>query len=143
MVKVDVKVKIRLDLGKAFRTTRSQSIAGMERACLWVEGEVKRSFKPGTGRIYRRGGKAHQASAPGQPPAVDTGRLRSSITHDVRIERGGVIGRVGTNVEYAPHLELGTSRMAARPFLRPAVFNNREEIVQQFVTGARSAGGSK
>lgn len=52
---------------------------------------------------------------------VDTGRLRSSITHEMGTEGGDLVGRVGTNVEYARHQELGTSRMAAQPFLRPAL----------------------
>ena len=47
---------------------------------------------------------------------VDTGRLRNSITHVVDAEAA----YVGTNVEYAPYVELGTSRMRARPFLKPA-----------------------
>ncbi len=33
---------------------------------------------------------------------------------------------IGTNVEYAPYVELGTSRMAARPFLRPAATEHGE-----------------
>lgn len=37
---------------------------------------------------------------------------------------------VGTNVEYAPYQELGTEKMDARPFLRPAFENFREEIKQ-------------
>lgn len=54
---------------------------------------------------------------------VDTGRLRSSITHDpdLRRDEQGLYGVVGTNVEYAPHVEFGTSRMRAQPFLRPAL----------------------
>lgn len=39
---------------------------------------------------------------------VDTGRLRSSITPDVRVEGKRVIGVVGSNVLYAPYLETGT-----------------------------------
>lgn len=35
---------------------------------------------------------------------------------------------IGTNVEYAPHVELGTIKMAAKPYLRPAV----EEARRQF-----------
>lgn len=52
---------------------------------------------------------------------VDTGRLRSSITHEVYSDGHGVVGRVGTNVDYAPFVELGTSHMAAQPFLRPSL----------------------
>ena len=47
---------------------------------------------------------------------VDTGRLRNSISH----ARDDDAAYIGTNVEYAPYVELGTSRMKARPFLRPA-----------------------
>ena len=43
---------------------------------------------------------------------------------------GEITVYVGTNVEYAPYNELGTVKMDARPFLRPAFENNREEIQQ-------------
>lgn len=49
---------------------------------------------------------------------VDTGNLRGSITHEVDTADNAVY--IGTNVEYAPHVELGTSRQKAQPFLRPA-----------------------
>lgn len=39
---------------------------------------------------------------------VDTGRLRNSITHVVSDGEDAVY--IGTNVEYAPYVELGTSR---------------------------------
>ena len=48
---------------------------------------------------------------------VDTGRLRNSISWAVLDDSV----YIGTNVEYAPYVELGTSKMAARPYLRPAV----------------------
>lgn len=35
---------------------------------------------------------------------------------------------VGTNVEYAPYQELGTSKMDAQPFLRPAVERNKDHL---------------
>lgn len=49
---------------------------------------------------------------------VDTGNLRNSITHAVESAEDAVY--IGTNVEYAPYVELGTSRQKAQPFLRPA-----------------------
>ena len=49
---------------------------------------------------------------------VDTGNLRNSITHAVEGSEDAVY--VGTNVEYAPYVEMGTRRTAAQPFLRPA-----------------------
>ena len=69
------------------------------------------------GRTYRRGrGRTHTASVAGSPPAVDTGTLRASM----RQERSGKLERtVYTGVEYAEYLELGTPKVAARPFLGP------------------------
>lgn len=52
---------------------------------------------------------------------VDTGRLRSSITNEIGQDGEGLVAVVGTNVEYAPYIELGTSKMAAQPFLLPAL----------------------
>lgn len=52
---------------------------------------------------------------------VDTGRLRSSITHGMASDARGIYGWVGTDVEYGKYVEMGTSRMAAQPFLRPAL----------------------
>lgn len=39
---------------------------------------------------------------------VNNGRLRSSITQEVRSEQSGPVGRVGTNVEYALFVHEGT-----------------------------------
>lgn len=58
--------------------------------------------------------------------AVDTGRLRASISH-ASDENSAYIG---TNVEYAPYVELGTRKMAARPFLKNAVANYTGEYKQ-------------
>lgn len=49
---------------------------------------------------------------------VDTGRLRNSITHIVDEGTRHVI--IGTNVEYAPYVELGTRHQEKQPFLKPA-----------------------
>jgi HK97 gp10 family phage protein len=97
--------------------------------------------QPGSGRFYarRKGGgavakalnaggdvgavgkgvtKVHRASAPGEPPAPDTGTLKRSAF----IESAGPnTVRVGVATEYAIPLEYGTPRMAPRPFMRPAL----------------------
>ena len=77
------------------------------------------------------GGKAESYAKKACP--VDTGRLRNSITHAQMDENTEVIG---TNVEYAPFVELGTAKMKARPFLRPAAENHMPEykfILEQFM----------
>jgi HK97 gp10 family phage protein len=66
-----------------------------------------------------------EASAKLNAP-VDTGNLRASITTDVQ----GLQGEVGTNVEYAAYMELGTSKMKAHPYLYPALAENKDKIVK-------------
>ena len=56
---------------------------------------------------------------------VDTGRLRNSITNAVEVGEQSVY--IGSNVEYAAFVELGTSRMKARPYLKPAATEHTAE----------------
>lgn len=62
---------------------------------------------------------------------VDTGRLQGSIQYEVK-ENDGM---VGTNVEYAPYVHEGTSRMRGRPFLRDAGEKNKGKITELFKEG--------
>ncbi len=48
---------------------------------------------------------------------VDTGNLKNSIQTTMENDLTAI---VGTHVEYAPYVEYGTHRMAARPYLGPA-----------------------
>lgn len=95
---------------------------------------------PKTGRVYRRRSIEHQASAPGEPPASDTGRLVQSVTTDYG--DGGYAGTVTFRTAYAAALEYGTERMEPRPYARPAVANKRREIIDDLVAsvgrGARA-----
>lgn len=59
---------------------------------------------------------------------VDTGNLRGSITHEV--DAGEKAVYIGTNVEYAPYVELGTSKQKAQPFLRPAATEHGDQYRQ-------------
>lgn len=56
---------------------------------------------------------------------VDTGRLRNSITNAIDTEANAVY--IGTNVEYGPYVELGTSRRNPHPYLRPAAADHADE----------------
>ena len=69
--------------------------------------------------ITRRTLKVERAAKRLAP--VDTGRLRSSITHTVEADGQGVVGIVGSDVEYAPHQEFGTRYQPGTPFLLPAL----------------------
>lgn len=72
-------------------------------------------------------GKGHVASLPGQPPNEDTGHLRSNIevtqAAPLRVE-------VSSNARYSAALEVGSSKMAARPFMQPAAARTRKEITE-------------
>lgn len=95
---------------------------------------------PKTGRLYkRRGGKMHQASAPGEPPASDYGRLVNSIRTDYDLQAS--IGTVTASTKYAAGLEFGTARMAARPFMRTALSNRHKEIIAGIQGAVRAALG--
>lgn len=88
------------------------------------------TFKSG-GKIYSNfdtgGSLPHQASAPGAPPAMETGKLLGSVGHRIGTD-GTVYGIVGTPEMYGRYLELGTHRedgtvgLLPRPWLRPALY---------------------
>lgn len=72
-----------------------------------------------------RGALNVQAGAKRRCP-VKTGRLRNSIA--VEMIGSGMEAHVGTNVHYAPMVEFGTRRMAARPYLFPALEEERPKL---------------
>ena len=61
---------------------------------------------------------SHQASAPGEMPAIDTGALAASIQTDVQKTKGTVY----TNMEYSEYMEWGApaAGIEPRPFMTPA-----------------------
>ena len=87
---------------------------------------------------------------------VDTGLLRGSVSFSAD---GGAVEKiespatakdgvhvsnkneavVGTNVEYAPYQEYGTSKMSAKEFLRPALDENVNEISNRMKETYRAA----
>ena len=88
-------------------------------------------------------GENHVPSAPGEPPNYDSGVLSNNIettqTGPLRVE-------VSSNAPYSAALEYGTSRMAERPYMRPAVAKRRKEVthlVRQAVSSVvRSSKGA-
>jgi HK97 gp10 family phage protein len=103
----------------------------------YLKDTVKKSFRDEkSGRIYsiRVNGRIipHQASAPGEAPAILTGKLDRSIETktsgytDLRFSAGG------GDVNYAGYLEEGTSKMEPRPYMRPAVDKNEGVTVNSF-----------
>jgi hypothetical protein len=143
--------KISIDLEKIAKAVDAAALEGLNAIQIALSATVRKVLsQPGTGRIYRigKGRKTgrnlrargfHRASAPGNPPAVDTNRLRSSwsisagnvtpgnsktakegyVTASRRPDR--VVLAYGSAVVYARRLEFGGGRIAARPYLAPAV----------------------
>lgn len=69
-------------------------------------------------------GAGHIPSAPGEAPNNDSGRLAGSIeTNDT----GRLEVTVSADSGYASVLEFGSSKMAPRPFMRPARDKKRKE----------------
>lgn len=70
-------------------------------------------------------GKGHVASAPGEAPNWDTGELANKI---VTRKSGRMSAQTAAYADHAAPLELGTSKMAARPFMSPAAKNTRKAV---------------
>jgi HK97 gp10 family phage protein len=100
---------------------------GVERARLAVESTAKKLIQrgPKSGEVYQKYNprRKHKASSPGQPPATDTGTLVNSIES----KRDGLIAVVWTEKAYGKYLEFGTRDIEARPWLTPAVEQNKEK----------------
>lgn len=61
-------------------------------------------------------------------PNVITGRLRNSIEYKLGSNVGSNIKvYIGTNVSYAPFVELGTRKSPAYPFLKPSALEHADE----------------
>lgn len=127
-------IEYRDNTNKILELFKSAKTRGLEAIGLAAEGQAKKEIK------YQE--------------AIDTGRLRNSITYALagkeahiktyKASKGGK-GRktyhydgvaegekgsavyIGTNVEYAPYVELGTVNMDPRPFLRPAAEENADK----------------
>ena len=106
-------------------------------------------------RAMQRIGLTMQDVAQGRVP-VDTGHLKSSITHEETNSRLEYRVAVGSNVEYAPYVEYGTGDTGAsspggqwygdhpsgvthtagwpgqraQPYLRPAVYDMQDTYVE-------------
>lgn len=94
-----------------------------------VEKEAQRLIKDGD-----QSGAAHVVSAPGQPPNREWGGLDESIETNLVGPRRA---EVSANAPYAVALEFGTSKMAARPYMAPALANKRQEVVETIAAGVR------
>jgi HK97 gp10 family phage protein len=78
---------------------------------------ILRGQKSGTEYQKYSPKRKHRASAPGQAPATDTGRLAGSIAANIDGKKAEIVA----NAEYAAWLEFGTQEIKPRPFMFPAM----------------------
>lgn len=89
-----------------------------------IRAEAHRSISAGS-----VSGKNHVASKPGEPPNRDTGVLQANIETQFV---GPLTAEVSSNAPYSAPLEFGSSKMAARPFMRPARDKSEPTIQRLF-----------
>ncbi len=123
-IKVDIEDHVTEALKRFSYTQQTEVDHAIRDSVYLLEAEVKKKLSRGGrgGRLYKNG--RSQRSAPGEPPKTDSGRLVGSISHSFSF----LYAEVGAGVHYAGYLELGTSKMAARPYLAPTLAENEDKI---------------
>lgn len=122
------KVKMKLNVSQPYKKSTDKAITTHENGKVTDRKERQRTNKG----IYFYG---MNPSAPGEPPHKLTGHLQRSITYRMSPDRMQAF--VGSNLAYAGHLELGTSKMAARPFLRPTLAEEQAPLSNIVTTGKK------
>lgn len=113
-----------MKLDKVTADAKRELAAALYLGGLKIEENAKGSIAEGgkSGKAYKRGNRTHIASAAGEAPATDYGRLVTSFNVSAKARGLQVdITSGGGAVAYAVDLEFGTSKMAARPFMKPAL----------------------
>lgn len=84
------------------------------------------------GKAVMAGAFVFEAAAKMKTP-IDTGNLVNSInTELISSDETSAFAEVGTGVEYAEHVEFGTSKMPAQPYMRPA-YDETEATIQETI----------
>lgn len=134
----DVKIDVKLNLAEFVKVTDAAASRVIRAFTMRTVERMKAAFKlPKSGRVYRvsRTGRPHQASAPGEAPAILTGFLQNSILTTFPTAREGVIA---IGAAYAPYLEYGTRRgnkIKPRPYIAPAIKETIAEFKKPGIIG--------
>jgi len=89
-----------------------------------------RSISAGSASGRKTKKHRHVASKPGDPPHRDSGVLQDHIE---TTNPKPFVGRVTSSAPYSDALEFGTSKMEARPFMRPAREKTREPAREMLI----------
>lgn len=89
-----------------------------------------------TKAVMRAQGRRTRVSDPEAKAGVPvrTGALQASIQKEVSQKSNSVVGRIFTKSPYAAFIEFGTSKMPARPFMRPALELAQDALKLMFKT---------
>lgn len=100
----------------------------IKRIAIEIRNTAVTNIQHGTrhGKIYKRRSISHQASAPGEWPKSDTGRLAASIRTDFKF----LEAEIGSDVNYSQYLETGTRYMKARPWLQRSFDINHDNFTE-------------
>lgn len=148
------RAKVEINMRLAEQIGRQCAESGVRQARIQGERELIEILTgPRTGAVYTeyfaringkvvpvgKRSKPHQASAPGEAPARDSGRLIQSVTSEQSAAGGTVTGRVGASADYIVRLELGTRHMEPRPSVSRLVNEpeRRDRLKSAFDNGAR------
>lgn len=122
-----IEVKFAWRGGRVMQQLNTAAQTGLRKSGKIILDEMRRLIldEAKTGKMYG----SHQASAPGEAPANETGELVESFTAEVDTsikDKPTLI--IGARADHATFLEYGTKFMAPRPFMRPAINNVQRRV---------------
>lgn len=118
-------------LVKQFRAVADEGMVKAVGKALFVGGqrieeEAQISITTGSASGTKTKKHKHVPSLPGEPPNNFTGTLANNIE---AVQVAPLLVEVSSNAPYSVHLELGTSKMPARPFMGPAARFKKAEAL--------------
>ena len=137
MPKVNVKTEFNIQLAR--KVTGDKIHQAMGAIGLDAMAAMREELsQPGSGIAYPRGKDAvHVASAPGEPPAVDSGGLRQSVGVEIFKTTSGAEAVVTVSKETALPLHFGTEKIKPRPFadapIRPERLPRYLKLLKRFL----------
>lgn len=103
-------------------------VQGLEKAIRDI-GLLRMVAKENIKQLVRETTLAVESQAQALAP-VDTGNLKNSMNHSFN-ESGNLLqGEVSNSADYAAHVEFGTVKMEAQPYLFPAWESERPKYVE-------------
>lgn len=108
-------------------------VTAVRESTLLIHGNAVKQLQDntdGTPQVRYSPKRTVAVSKPGTPPNTDKGLAVRSIKFD--FQKGGLIGRVGTNLKYLARFELSGDDKVRRPWLSIAVSEASKEVAKIF-----------